>query len=84
MLGDKRLTHDDEVAGELASTRTSLRFVRQLAVDDAVMHMFRDAQRAKGGIRLALWDQTLTLDASSMGLLCATEVLRSVAERAGK
>jgi len=82
MLGDKRLTNDDEVPAELLALTASLRFLRQLQVDKPVTHMFRDPSRAMGGVRAALWDQTVSLDATSMTLLAACEVLRAADARA--
>lgn len=81
MLGDPRLTSDEEVRDEVLRLLGSLRFARQLAVDPSVSHMFRDPGRARGGVRLALWDQTASLDATSMGLIGVCRALRSADAR---
>jgi hypothetical protein len=77
MLGDTRLTSDDELQREVLSLVTSLRFARQLAVDQDVAHMIRDPSRALGGVRLAVWEQTVSLDATSLALLGVCEGLHS-------
>jgi hypothetical protein len=77
MLGDTRLTSDDELQREVLSLVTSLRFARQLAVDQDVAHMIRDPSRALGGVRLAAWEQTVSLDATSLALLGVCEGLHS-------
>ncbi len=82
MLGDARLTTGDERAPEAARLIASLRFLMQLQVGPDGMHMFRSEERAGGGIRLAPWDQTLTLEASALGLLTLSEALESMAPRA--
>ena len=83
MLGDPRLTDPGELAPELARLGRSLRFVAQLSVRESELHMMRDARRARGGVRRALWDQTQPLGAQSMALLTLTETLRSVRARSG-
>lgn len=77
MLGDPRLTSKEEVRDEVLRLLNGLRFARQLAVDPSVSHMFRDHGRARGGIRLSLWDQTVSVDATSMGLIAVSRALRS-------
>jgi len=81
MLGDRRLTSDEELRREVLSLVASLRFARQLAVDGAVAHMIRDPSRALGGVRLAAWDQLVSLDATSLALLAVCESLRSADAR---
>lgn len=77
MLGDARLTGEEELQREVLSLVRTLRFARQLAVDQDVGHMMRDPSRALGGVRPALWDQTASLDATSMALLTVAEALTS-------
>lgn len=81
MLGDPRLTDDDEVAQETVRLLSSLRWLRQLMVKDEEMHMFRDRDLALGGVRLALWDQRLSLEASALTLLTVVEALESLEKR---
>ncbi|HVZ95075.1 MAG TPA: hypothetical protein VG797_11260 [Phycisphaerales bacterium] len=78
MLSDERLTPPDLFARELSSLRRSMRFMFQLAPDDAAAHMYRDPKRAMGGVRRAVWDQTLGLDSTALSLLAACEVLKAI------
>lgn len=78
MLGDDRLTEPTERGAQIVHLLRSIRFLRQLEVDDAVGHLCRSPERAKGGIRSALWDQQMPIDATSFSLLCVTEMLRSL------
>jgi len=79
MLADPRLTDADETGAELARLSRSLRFLLQLTVDDALMHMFRDRDRAIGGVRASPWDQRLQIDANVATLLAIDETLRATA-----
>jgi hypothetical protein len=78
MLGDERITPPADRSREIMRLIRSIRFLRQLEVDDAVGHLCRAPERAKGGIRSALWDQQMPIDATSFSLLCVTEMLRSL------
>ncbi len=84
MLGDARLTEAGEVAMELAELRRSLRFLMQLTYDDSSSWLAQEPDRARGGVRLSLWNQTASLDATALGLLTVSETLRSVEARATK
>ncbi|MEQ8769564.1 MAG: hypothetical protein RIB60_03535 [Phycisphaerales bacterium] len=88
MMGDETFTRGSpvsgEVPGELVRLLASLRFVRQLMADDSNAHMFARPGRSAGGVRAALWNQTITPEATAMGLLTVCETLESmdaVAER---
>lgn len=76
---DPRFTPRDQFPAELARMTSSLRFLRQLAVDDALLHMMQDEQVSRWGIRASPWDMTLTLDATAMALLTLVEVLDGAA-----
>lgn len=82
MLADPRLTTPDQTAEQMARLSRSLRFLMQLAADEPEGHMYRDRQRALGGVREALWNQRMPVDASAMALLAVCETLRA-AERLG-
>jgi len=84
MLGDPRLTEPGEVALELAELRRSLRFLMQLTYDDSSTWLAQEPARAKGGVRLSLWNQTASLDATALGLITVAETLRSVEARSAK
>lgn len=83
MIGDARLTSPQELTAEIASLRRSLRFVRQLCIDEASAWAARNPERAIGGVRPALWTPTLSLDASALALLSVSQTLTSISERAG-
>lgn len=78
MLADPRMSDEDELGGELARLSLSLRFLLQLMVDDALMHMFRDRERALGGVRASPWDQRLQIDANVMTLLALDETVGAI------
>jgi hypothetical protein len=78
MLGDLRLTEPAETTPELGKLVGSLRFLRQLAADSAVCHMYQDRARGLWGVRAAVWDQHMPPDAESLTLLTVTETLRSL------
>ena len=88
MLGDPRLTKDEEVPAELSRLLLSLRFLRQLTAGEAESFMYRDREKAIGAVRASLWDQRMPPEATAMTLMAACETLRSLDEiqkrRAGK
>jgi len=82
LLGDRRLTSDEEFLTELARVRRSLRFVVQLMFREQEAYLARSPDRAIGGVRSALWDPTMSIDATAMGVLTICEALEAVADRA--
>lgn len=81
MLGDERLTDQDELFRQITPLIRSLRFLMQLSVSDAEGHMYPAPSRAIGGLRLSTWDQTVSVDATSLGLLVLVEMLDALAKR---
>lgn len=81
MLGDARLTPEDEVLAEVARVRRSLRFVLQLMFRDEEAYLARDRDRAIGGVRPALWEPVASTDATAMGLIVISDTLRAVRSR---
>jgi hypothetical protein len=77
MLRDPRLTPADDRPRAFAELIPLLRFTMQLQADDAAGHMYANPDRAAGGFRAALWDQTMPLDTHALGLLALTEALRA-------
>jgi len=77
-IGDPRLTDADERAREMSRLLASLRFLLQLSAGEATMHIFPNPARARGGVRLATWDQRQSVEASALGLLTLAETMRSV------
>jgi hypothetical protein len=82
MLGDRRLTSDDELLTELARMRRSLRFVVQLMFRAEEAYLARDPARAIGGVRPALWEPVASVDATSMALIAVCDALGAVRDRA--
>ncbi|MEZ6242272.1 MAG: hypothetical protein R3B57_04445 [Phycisphaerales bacterium] len=84
MLGERGLTpgwiRGGEAPGELIRLLDSVRFLRQLAADPSVGHMYARPERAMWGVRQALWDQRMPTDASALTLLTVCETVRSLDE----
>lgn len=84
MLGDERLTSGSAVQGEvpmqIGRLVESIRFVRQLAAEGEVMHLFAEVDGAKWGVRMALWDQRMPIESSAMALLMLSETRESFEE----
>lgn len=80
MMIDERLTPAAERPLELARLVSSLRFIRQLQVDDSTTWMIPYPRRALGGTRAALWDMRMSTDATSMSLLLVSETLRAISQ----
>ncbi len=78
MLGDVRLTPENERPHEIATIVRTMRFIRQLACDEFSGMLYPDPEQAMGGIRLALWDQTVTPESSAMALLAVVECVESL------
>lgn len=81
MLGDERLTSQEEAPAELARLLPSLRFLAQLTAGDAEMHMFQSRERALGGVRMSLWDQRMPLETSALGLFTVTDAIEAIRRR---
>lgn len=75
LLLDPQLTPADQRAGEFLKLLRTLRFLRQLTVDDRLAHLLADPARAAGGVRAALWDQRQPSVATSLTLLAVCDAL---------
>jgi hypothetical protein len=82
LLGDRRMTSDDEFLGELARVRRSLRFVMQLMFRAEEAYLARNPARAIGGVRPAPWEPVVSVDATAIGLLTVCDALEAVGARA--
>lgn len=78
MLGDDRLTEPSERPLELARLLQSLRFLRQLQVDESCGWLYPQPAVAMGGVRAATWDHSMPPDATSLALLTVCETLHSL------
>lgn len=78
MLADARLTGGTlgtgEAADEIGHLLGLVRFARQLASDPADAHMYLRPERARWGVRMALWDPRMPLESSALALdgVCRT------------
>lgn len=81
MFAENRLTSDAEAPMELARLIRLCRFGAQLTVGVEGMETGGEARRSIGGVRLAPWDPTVSLDATALSLLTVTEVLEGVQVR---
>jgi hypothetical protein len=84
MLGDDRLTDKEDLPRALSDLRASLRFALQLTIDDEELHLARDPQRARGGVRPSLWEPRAGLQPAAMTRWTLCETLDSLERRAGK
>lgn len=81
MLGDPQLTPGTAGAGELpvhiGRLIDSIRFVRQLCATDEVLHLYSSPSSARWGVRRALWDQRMSIEAGALALLTLVETSQS-------
>jgi hypothetical protein len=81
MLGDERLTPGSiasgEVPSEIGTLVDSIRFIAQLSAAQESGHMYASGDGAKWGVRMALWDQRMPVEADAMALLTLDETGRS-------
>ena len=84
MLADNHLTAPEDRPLELARLIGSMRFLRQLQMDESTAWMCDNRRKALGGIRSSSWDQRLPSDASAMTLLAVCEALRGIRSMTGK
>lgn len=85
MLRDPRLTDETELYPQLSRMLPGLRFLRQLAIDEASGFACPQLRRAMWGVRAAPWDWRQPIESSAMTLLAvseAVESLETIAERA--
>ena len=75
MLNDPTLTPREQRAARYLELVRTLRFLRQLSVDQSLDHLMADPVLAAGGVRAALWDQRQPSIATSLTLLAACEAL---------
>ena len=81
MLADANLTAgtltQGQLPAEIGNLIDSLRFIHQLSATKEVAHLYASPETAVGGIRRALWDQHMPIEADAMALLAITESMRS-------
>lgn len=88
MLGDERMTPgtitQGAVPSEIAQLVQSLRFLRQLSATSPVTHLYPNKDGARWGVRASVWDQYMPIESSALGLMTATETLRSLRDIASR
>lgn len=77
-LRDDKVTQGRDKLGWLLSAGLSARFVGQLMMDEAACYYVRDRISARGGVRMAPWDNRLALAPAAMSLLALTELQNTV------
>jgi hypothetical protein len=75
MLNDPSLTPREEQPAAFMDLLRTLRFLRQLTIDESLEHLMADPARAAGGVRAALWDQRQPSIATSLTLLAVCDAL---------
>lgn len=84
MLGDDRLTPGTVSSGEIpvqiSRQVRAIRFIRQLCAAEETLHLYASPKNASWGVRMALWDQRMPVEADAMALLTLTETTRSFKE----
>jgi len=78
MLGDARFTPPQERMNEVVRLATSLRFLRQLTMDEACLWNTPRPEKAMWGVRNAPWDNRQSLEASVMTLLTLDAAIGSL------
>lgn len=78
ILRDRSLTPDAELATELVRILPTVRFLRQLAGDDAHAGLFRNPANARFGIRSSPFDQSMPGEASALTLMALCDLLDAV------
>lgn len=77
-LRQERITPAGEAPRRLLRALAGARFIRQLTADESVAWMYTSRERAMGGLRAAVWDQKIGVEATAMGLIALDETLRSL------
>ncbi len=81
MLGDERFTpgtiSSGQVPIQIGHQIDAIRFIRQLCADVENMHLYAAHSGAQWGVRKAMWDQRMPVEADAMALLTLIETTRS-------
>lgn len=78
MLAEPRLTEAKEILPQVSRLLASLRYLRQLSIDDSLAWTTPDHAKAAWGVRPALWELKSSPEASALTLLAATRGLESI------
>jgi hypothetical protein len=78
MLADPRLTDVGERPMQLSRLLRSVRFIRQLTMDEWSGFAAVDPAMAAGGVRASLWDSKESPEATALGLITVCNTLESL------
>jgi hypothetical protein len=77
-VADPQLVPVDQQPIALGNHVLTMRFLIQLACREALEPTYRNPKRALGGIREALWDSSQSVPAQALGLIAATDTIRTL------
>ena len=78
-MRDERITAGRDTFGWLLTSGLAARFVAQLTMDRPSLFYARGPEDALGGVRLALWNNTLAIEPSAASLLAIVELQKTIA-----
>lgn len=78
-MRDEKVSAGRDSFGWLLTASLAARFVAQLTMDRPSLFYVRGPEDALGGVRLALWDNTLAVEPSAAGLLAIVELRETIA-----
>ena len=78
LLGDVRVTPEQELGSEVQNHLRSLRFLRQLTVDAASATLSSRPEAVRGGVRGTLWEQSISSEATALTLIAVCDTLASL------
>jgi hypothetical protein len=78
MLASDDITSADERMGEIVRLVASLRFLRQLTMDEASVWNCEEPERVLWGVRNGPWDRRMSIEASVMTLMAVDESIKAL------
>ncbi len=78
-MRDEQITQGRDAYGWLLTASLAARFVAQLTMDRPSCFYARNPADAVGGVRLALWDNTLAIEPNAASLLALVELQETIA-----
>ena len=78
MLASESFTSKDERMGEVVRLVASLRFLRQLTMDEASVWNCEQPEKVLWGVRNGPWDRRMSIEASVMTLLAIDEAIAAL------
>lgn len=78
MLADPRLTEPKEIIAQVSRLLASVRYLRQLSIDESMAWTTPNYAKAAWGVRPALWELRSSPEASALALLAGTRSLEAL------